>query len=815
MGWVEQVARLESARRKWNWVSMASEWQRWVGDVSRLWSARDADSAELRARHVRAVLATTPWTMTASVFNVALCAWVLHTHVPGIVLTPWAAALLAMSLSGFFGWWRLSRSNLHAVRPSLVRRATFHATLFGALWGLMPLFWFPQSPPGLQLLIAVLVTGLTCAGALALAMLPPAALGYAGAMMLSAIVALGLDDGSYNRVIQALMVLYCLSLVLIVLAVSRLFTQRLRSERDASRQSEVVGLLLRDFEESTADVLWEIDSQGRFVQPSERLAGLFERPVKRLGQLQFLAVLTSMQQEGSGGVSRLKSALDAGDPFRDQVVRVSTAHGPRWWSITAKPLLDEQGKPRGWRGVLSDVTSERQSNQHLAFLAHYDSLTGLANRVSVRNRLSQAVDGKLQAGRNSALLCLDLDNFKAINDSHGHSVGDDVLQEVGRRLRKHMRKADLCGRLGGDEFAVVLDDVRDQQEVLALAERLVVSMRAPCNAQGLTLNTGVSIGVAFLPEHAQTVDEALVAADLALYEAKAGGRGRVAVFSPELGASQRRRLTLERELREALLRDQFQVLYQPQVDIASWRIVGAEALIRWNHPKLGMVSPVEFIPLAEESGLINNIGAWVLARACSDIQGPLAGLHVAVNCSAVQLQRAGFVNELEQLMRAHNVPPDTLEIEVTESLLMENLSTALENLHAIKALGLRVALDDFGTGYSSLAYLRRFPFDKLKIDRAFIRELITTSDARAIVRTILNLAKILGMDTVAEGVEEPAQLEVLARNGCASIQGFLVARPMPAEDLATMVRNWVPFRTPLPSDELPESVAAPLTDARY
>ncbi len=289
----------------------------------------------------------------------------------------------------------------------------------------------------------------------------------------------------------------------------------------------------------------------------------------------------------------------------------------------------------------------------------------------------------------------------------------------------------------------------------------------------------------------------------------------MAVFSPELGASQRRRLTLERELREALLRDQFQVLYQPQVDIASWRIVGAEALIRWNHPKLGMVSPVEFIPLAEESGLINNIGAWVLARACSDIQGPLAGLHVAVNCSAVQLQRPGFVNELEQLMRAHQVPPDTLEIEVTESLLMENLSTALENLHAIKALGLRVALDDFGTGYSSLAYLRRFPFDKLKIDRAFIRELITTSDARAIVRTILNLAKILGMDTVAEGVEEPAQLEVLARNGCASIQGFLVARPMPAEDLATMVRNWVPFRTPLPSDELPESVAAPLTDARY
>ncbi|WP_409892444.1 putative bifunctional diguanylate cyclase/phosphodiesterase [Inhella sp.] len=784
----------------------------WWSDTRRLWSATDVESSEVRARHIKAMLATTPWTMLASAINLGLCAWVLSGHAQTVTLIVWALAVLAMTVAGWVGCLRIQQSHLLAVGPGTVRAATVHALLLGAVWGAMPMLWFPHAESGLQMLIAVLVTGLTCAGALALTMVPPAALTYTFIMAGLSIGALVRDGGPYTGVIQVLMVLYAIVLAVVVLAVSRLFTQRLYSERDASRQSELVGLLLRDFEESTADVLWEVDRQGRFVQPSERLATLFERPLRSMAQLQFLPALLSMQVEGSRGGGRLKAALDAGDAFRDQVVRVTTAQGPRWWSITAKPLLDEQGLPRGWRGVLSDVTSERQSNQHLAFLAHFDSLTGLANRVSVRNRLAKAVEKKAQDGRFSALLCLDLDNFKMINDSHGHSVGDAVLQEVGRRLRKQSRKSSLCGRLGGDEFAVVVDDIEDRQEVLTLADRLVVSMRAPCATGGLTLNTGVSVGVAFLPEHANTVDEALVAADLALYEAKAAGRGRVVVFSPELGKSQKRRLTLERELREALLRDQFEVLYQPQVDIQSWRIVGAEALLRWHHPELGAVSPVEFIPLAEDSGLINNMGAWVLDRACADICGPLTGLRVAVNCSAIQLQRPRFVDELDHLMRTHGVPHGALEIEVTESLLMENLSTALENLNAIKELGVRVALDDFGTGYSSLAYLRRFPFDKLKIDRAFIRELMTTSDARHIVRTILSLAKILKMDTLAEGVEEPAQLEVLARHGCSGIQGFLVARPMTANELAAMVRGWVPMRHVVGLDELPESFSAPLTD---
>ncbi len=791
---------------------MLIDWSIWLADSRRLWSARDSESAELRARHVRALLITTPWTMSVSLLCVALCVAVLLPHVDSTGLWVWAGGLSSLLVAGLLGWWRQRGRSLVAVKPKIVRNATLHAAALGLLWGLLPTIWFAGAGPDLRLLIAVLITGLTCAGALALAMLPPAALAYTAVMMACAIVSLGLAGGAYAGAVQVLMVAYTATLMVTVLSVSRLFTARLVSEREASRQSEVVGLLLRDFEESSADVLWEIDRQGRFVHPSLRLAELFERPVTRLAQLHLMTALRSMQQEGSGGADRLQASFDRGEAFRDQVVRVNTKAGVRWWSITAKPVFADMGQPMGWRGVLADVTNERQSHQHLAYLAHFDSLTGLANRVSVRNRLVQVFEGQSTQPRRAALMCMDLDNFKAINDTHGHSFGDAVLQEMARRLRGQMRKRDLCGRLGGDEFAVVLDDVRSDEEALALAQRLVVAMRVPIETQGVLLSSGVSVGLAFLPEHGRNVDEALMAADLALYAAKAAGRGRVESFTPALGASQRRRNAIERELREALVRDELQVVYQPQVDLKTWRIVGAEALVRWHHPTLGMVSPVEFVPVAEATGLIHNIGAFVLARACSDADRLLPGLRVAVNASAVQIQRPSYVNELHQTLKRYNIVPDRMEIEITESLLMEDVEAAMRNLHVIKELGVRIALDDFGTGYSSLAYLRRFPFDKLKIDRAFIRELMGASDARAIVRTILDLAKVLGMSTVAEGVEEPAQLDVLQGVGCALIQGFLVARPMPPQELADLIARWDTLPRPMSSDDLPASMQAELSE---
>ncbi|MBH9575787.1 putative bifunctional diguanylate cyclase/phosphodiesterase [Inhella proteolytica] len=782
----------------------------WWNEQRRLWSAADDETARTRARHVEATLQVAPWTMSGTLLGTLCTVLLLWNAVAPWGLAAWGATMTAIALTGLSGWWRSRPRRLSRCGPRVVQRATAHAALLALGWASLGVFWFAGLGHELQLWVAVVLTGMMCGGAVALALLPSAALVYLVLITLGSLIALGRSDLSLALALQFLCLLYALILAVAVASAAHLYSRRLVSEQEATRQGEVVGLLLRDFEESSSDVLWEVDRQGRFAHPSKRLAQLLERPLDKLGQIGLLQVLRSLQQEGSAGVDRLQQAFDRGEAFRDQVVRVQLAQGPRWWSVTAKPLTDEHGHLRGWRGVLADVTAARQSHQHLAYLAHFDALTGLANRVSLRNRLAQAVEG---GGGRSALLCMDLDNFKTINDTHGHSLGDAVLQEVAQRLRAHMRKSDLCGRLGGDEFAVVLDDIRSDDEAMALAYRLVAAMRVPVEVQGVVVAGGVSIGLAFLPDHAQTVDEALVAADLALYAAKASGRGRVESFTDELGASQRRRITIERELREALARNELVVHYQPQVDLRTWTIRSAEALVRWNHPTLGSVSPSEFVPVAEETGLIHNIGAWVLAKACSDARHLLPDLRIAVNASAAQVQRAGFVNELRQLLNRYELKPSQLEVEITESLLMEDIAVALENLHAIKQLGVRIALDDFGTGYSSLAYLRRFPFDKLKIDRAFIRELLSTSDARAIVRTILQLARVLGMDTVAEGVEEPAQLEVLSHVGCAAIQGFLVARPMPAEQLVDLIARWDSLPRPSSDGNLPESVMAELHPA--
>jgi diguanylate cyclase (GGDEF)-like protein len=776
--------------------------------------ADDRDSDELRARHLRALQANTPWTLGATLACGLICALALRNSLDSALLTAWLLGLSALSISGLTSWSRIRRRPRRFATPRLLWRATWHAGVLAAIWGLLTAISFAGLPHDQQLLLAVLVIGNMAAGAIALAMVPPAAWAYIWVQVLGSLIGLLQWSGGTSLLVQALLLLYAGVLTAVVPAAALLFMRRQFSEREATRQSEVVGLLLRDFEETTADVLWEIDRHGVFTQVSERLAALLERPKSHMAHVGLLTALQSLQAPGSQGLGRLRQVMERGEPFRDQIVRVRMSDGTQWWSITAKPLSDAEGKPRGWRGVIADVTAERKSHQHLNYLAHYDSLTGLANRVSVRNRLSQVVEQSLlESGRRGALMCMDLDNFKAINDSLGHSVGDAVLQEMAQRLRQQMRKSDLCGRLGGDEFAVVLDDVRSEEEAQQLAQRIVAAMRVPVQAMGVSVASGVSIGLVQLPQHARSVDDAMVAADLALYAAKAAGRGRVHTFTEELGVSQRRRISLERELRQALVCNELTVLYQPQVDLNTWQIVGAEALVRWDHPQLGSVSPVEFIGVAEETGLIHNIGAWVLDRACADAQAVLPSLRIAVNVSASQVQRAGLVNELRAQLERHRLSPDRLEVEITESLLMENLNSALENLHAIKQLGVRIALDDFGTGYSSLAYLRLFPFDKLKIDRAFIRELMLASDARAIVRTMLELARVLGMDTVAEGVEEPAQLEVLRRVGCSSMQGFLVARPMSAQDLAALIKRWPSMPRPIATEEMPASVHGTLQDA--
>ena len=764
----------------------------WWRDQFEIYRAPDQISAEIRGRHLHAVTRLTPVSMAANVLNATFVCFAFWDSVPRVSLLTWAAMLLAAAALATRAWWRRRARVPRTASPAAIRRATLHAALLGMLWAYVPAAWFADAGPPHRLLIATLTSGMMCAGAFTLATVPTASLAYVAILGVGSAYALAVSHEPIYAYAALLLLTYMAVIVAGVLAAARTFTARILSEREAERQSQMVALLLRDFEEHATDVLWEIDGAGRFTHVSNRLATLLCSAQGEAFPASLLGLLTRTlgPNESDPGREVLRRALASDTPFRDIVVPVLTQDGQRWWSFTAKPITDESGRAAGWRGVLTDVTRERRAQQRLHQLAHCDPLTGLANRMVLRERLARFVGAPTGTRVGSALLFIDLDNFKTINDTLGHSVGDAVLQIVAGRLHSVVRERDLLARLGGDEFAIVLSSAGSADEVTAIAQRLLRGLAVPCVAQGCSVTLGASVGIAMLPEHGASIDEALGNADLALYAAKEAGRGRFEFFVPNLGDRPRRRLALEQELRHAIAHQQLALHWQPQIDLSTWSPVRAEALLRWRHPELGPIGPAEFIPVAEECGLIEEIGNWALQQACTEAAALPASIGVGVNVSPVQLMRPDFVASVETALRNSGFAAHRLEIEITESVFIDNVPSALANLRQLKQHEVRIALDDFGTGYSSLGYLRRFPFDTLKIDSRFIHELVSRGDTLAIVKSIITLARTLGISTVAEGVEEPAQLEILRKAGCAAVQGFLVAHPAPVGDLEALLAKW-------------------------
>ncbi len=489
-------------------------------------------------------------------------------------------------------------------------------------------------------------------------------------------------------------------------------------------------------------------------------------------------------------IEAIERHFAAATPFRDLPLAVQIDGQPCWWSLTAKPLPDADGRPMGWRGVAADVTETQRANRRLLWLAHFDPLTGVANRHRLRADMASLLDSPTVADRSFAVLCLDLDHFKLVNDTLGHTVGDGLLREVAKRLRELTRSGDTVARLGGDEFAIILRGIASSAEAEVLTQCIVDGLAVPSEVQGARLVARASIGVALAPRDGDDIDNLLNHADLALYAAKADGRGRLRVFNAQMATVTRRRLRVEQALRGALDRGEMWLAFQPQVDLGAWRVTGFEALLRWRHPELREVSPVEFIPVAEDTGEIQALGAWVLREACREAARWPGKLTVSVNVSPVQAMTGDLCVIALQALADGGLSADRLELEITESIFMKESSTTMAILMALRDAGMRIALDDFGTGYSSLAYLRRFPFDTLKIDRSFVREIGARRDLRAIVKMIIGLADTLGMRTVAEGVETEPQASVLRRYGCHSIQGFMVAKPMPAASVASFLGSW-------------------------
>jgi len=566
----------------------------------------------------------------------------------------------------------------------------------------------------------------------------------------------------------------------LILFLNRRAHERLISAIRLEENSQVIKLLLRDFEESASDWLWETNAALEMAQVSQRLAQVAQRPAETLlGPFPqaLLGEIMNFEHRPGSAIDRLLRTLSDRSPFRDLVVPVLVNGEERYWSLTGKPILDKFGRFAGYHGVGSDITGQRRQQEQIAFLARHDSLTKLPNRVLFGEALHQACETCGTTG--IALLCLDLDHFKVVNDTLGHATGDGVLVAVAERLRGCVREFDLAARLGGDEFAVILV-TSDIAEASAIANRIIDRVSRPYHFDGQLVQLGISIGITMAPGDGMTPGTLLKNADLALYRAKTDGRGLWRLYDPEMDERLQGRRALQAALRQALPRQEFRVEYQPIIDFNDRRIIGAEALLRWQHPERGLLGPGEFIALAEESGLIGQIGEFVLTQACATAARWPADITVAVNLSPLQFRDPGLVQMINGALAAAGLPPGRLELEITETTMLETNSQTVDALWALHNRGVRIALDDFGTGYSSLSYLRRFPFDKVKIDRSFIRDLGYEKDDSSIILAIIGLAERMNMLVTAEGVETAEQAELLVSYGCPQAQGYLFYRSMPA-----------------------------------
>jgi diguanylate cyclase (GGDEF)-like protein len=436
--------------------------------------------------------------------------------------------------------------------------------------------------------------------------------------------------------------------------------------------------------------------------------------------------------------------------------------------------------------LASEIVERRRSEAQMKHMAHHDALTGLANRVLFQDRLRRALCEAEASGGGVAVLCLDLDRFKAVNDTFGHPAGDKLLRSVAQRLLTAVRAEDTVARLSGDEFAIVQPGPTSPEATAALGQRLLDLFQKPFELDTDVVRSGVSIGAALFPQDATSPDDLLKAADIALYQAKSEGRGIYHRFDAEMSAALEARRGFEQDLRQALERDEFELHYQPLVELETHSVFGCEALIRWRHPVRGFVPPGTFIPIAESNGLIVDIGEWVLRTACAEAARWPAPIKIAVNLSPVQFAKPGLVEVVAGALSAAGLDPRRLELEITESLLLGNSELVLRALRDLKKLGIEISMDDFGTGYSSLGYLRQFPFDKIKVDRSFITSLGASTESVAIVRAIVGLASGLGMTTLAEGVENVEQLDSLVAEGCEQAQGFYFSRPRVAAEIRAM-----------------------------
>jgi diguanylate cyclase (GGDEF)-like protein/PAS domain S-box-containing protein len=650
--------------------------------------------------------------------------------------------------------------------------------LRGLIWLSLPLYFFPSLEPSAQVIAASLMAGLGV-GALGLVVVPPCVTAWM--LVFTAGVGGALVFGRETVPFQhVLTILFTLGVAIFgVLTVARWAFRQLKTNADFGSQSESASLLLQEYEQRGVGWLWQVDSDNRVSYISSRMTALLGRPASQLLGHSLPSLL--------GGNAELGRLLLERQPFNALEMELQTARGTRWISIAGDPIVDTAGRFEGFRGVGSDITEIRQTQERLTHLANVDVLSGLPNRGRVRQLLGEALRAATVGNVPCAILFLDLDGFKPVNDTFGHPKGDAVLRAVAKRLVDEVGADGHVGRMGGDEFAIVVSDAQSRRKVEQMADRIIKSVGEPYVIDQTEIRIGVSIGCAFGPIDGATVDDLILKADLALYQAKDAGRGVARYFSHELQSEQDDRVRLETDLRQAIASKQFHLAFQPLINAKSQKLIGFEALIRWNHPQRGNVPPNVFIPVAEESGLMVAIGDWVIDEACRAAASWPEPITVALNISPKQIVMPALPNTVSEALARYKLPGNRLELEVTEGVFLGDNGSTLDVLKRLRTLGVGIALDDFGTGYSSIGYLNKAVFHKLKIDGSFVREAGSRPENVAIIQSIVQLAKSFRMSITAEGVETAEDFERMRDLGCDIIQGYLFGRPLSYERANQMV----------------------------
>ncbi|TPE61111.1 EAL domain-containing protein [Sandaracinobacter neustonicus] len=667
-------------------------------------------------------------------------------------------------------------------RPSraFMLRLLAEMAVCGIAWGLLFADILPVAEASDSML--VVATAIAAIGAMAIttAVFPLGTLTLTVPVLLGVGVGLqGMGSGQFWMA-QALLAGFVVMSVRGTTLTSFALLGRVRAEQQLVAQEEVVRLLLNEYDTNGSEWLFEINADGRVTFVSSRFADATGTPVEAVIGRDWRSTLSDHE-----AARPLFETVARGQPFRDYLIPVDIGGERRWWSLSGTPKFGHMGELLGYRGVGSDVTERQRASQRIAELATFDALTGLVNRRVVHQALAEG----LMAGQ-VALLFIDLDRFKAVNDSLGHGAGDRLLGEVAARIREVVAESGaasgaigaLAGRLGGDEFAVVLRGA-NLPEAARIGELLIARLSRPYDLESKHASIEASIGLALGPGDGSTVEALMRAADLALYDAKARGRGQVRAYDRAMHQRAEDRRALEFDLKSAIDLNQLRLVYQPVVNALDERVVAFEALLRWRHPIRGEISPAMFIPIAEESGLISRIGAWVLHEAARAAASWPRNIRIAVNLSPLQFDDPKLVETVRLALARANVAAERLELELTESLFLDERSQTAAMLADLKALGVSFALDDFGTGYSSLGYLQKIPFDRIKIDRSFVQTSARGgSEAVAIVQAIVALAGRLGMETTAEGTETRDEFEAMRRLGCTQMQGWHFGRPMALEE---------------------------------